>query len=240
MFGSLSALELGRLRLSVGYGTHKKGRPLSPIEVGLLLQKACSEGVSLDECAAAIQLDGTGHIGRFLRILNLPDDIQHLIDWGSGKGLVGFTSAVELAKMESAEDQRALVQTILSSDIHSKEVRQVVQLRKRSGRDIEACVKEVLGMRPEIEKRFVFVGSVGSDSSAALGKFTQAERDVLLASGVNELGLRDVSGRLGQKFFTLVGQESFDASMHEIGIENIETRLQSYIAKAIQDASSSS
>ena len=88
MLAGLTALELGRLRMSVGYGTHKKGRPLSPVEVGSLLQKARAEGVSLEECARAIQLDGTGHIGRFLRILDLPNHIQHLIDWGSGKNFV--------------------------------------------------------------------------------------------------------------------------------------------------------
>ena len=94
MLAGLTALELGRLRMSVGYGTHKKGRPLSPIEVGLLLQRAHEKGVSLEDCARTIQLDGTGHIGRFLRILDLPEDIQHLIDWGSGKNFVSFTSAV--------------------------------------------------------------------------------------------------------------------------------------------------
>ena len=122
MLAGLSALELGRLRMSVGYGTHKKGRPLSPIEVGLLLQRARSEGVSLEECAKAIQLDGTGHIGRFLRILDLPNDIQHLVDWGSGKNFIGFTSAVELAKLKDATAQRAVAQALLSNGLSSKEV----------------------------------------------------------------------------------------------------------------------
>ena len=94
MLAGLTALELGRLRMSVGYGTHKRGRPLSPIEVGLLLRKARDEGASLQDCARAIQLDGTGHIGRFLRILELPDDLRHLVDWGAGNYFIFFTSAV--------------------------------------------------------------------------------------------------------------------------------------------------
>ena len=60
MLAGLSALELGRLRMSVGYGTHKKGRPLSPIEVGTLLRNARNSGVSLKECADKINLDETG------------------------------------------------------------------------------------------------------------------------------------------------------------------------------------
>ncbi len=232
---NLSALELGRLRLSVGYGTHKKGRPLSPVEVGSLLKKARSEGATLDECAVAIQLDGTGHIGRFLRILELPEDIQHLIDWGSGSGFVGFTLAVELAKLESAEDQRALAQSILSSEVNSKEVRQIVQLRRRSGHSIEACITEILGMRPKIEKRYVFVGSINPESSKALDSLSQAERDTILASGIKKIGLQNAIGRLGRKFFTLVGQEKFDASMREIGKEKIEIKIRSYIAEVIEN-----
>ena len=236
MLAGLNALELGRLRMSVGYGTHKKGRPLSPVEVGSLLRKARSEGVSLEECAKAIQLDGIGHIGRFLRILDLPDDIRHLIDWGSGKNFVGFTSAVELAKLKDADDQRTVVNVMLSDGLNSKEVRQVTQLRERSGRTIEACLKEVLDMRPKIERRYVFVGSIAVENMETLGNLTQAVRDVILASGVEGMGLRGATGRLGPRFFTLVGDETFDASMREIGKENIETRLQSHISEVVENA----
>lgn len=236
MLAGLSALELGRLRMSVGYGTHKKGRPLSPIEVGLLLQRARSEGVSLEECANAIQLDGTGHIGRFLRILDLPNDIQHLVDWGSGKNFIGFTSAVELAKLKDAAAQRVVAEALLSNGLSSKEVRQVVQLRSRSGRDIEACAQEVLDMRPKIERRFVFVGSVASENMEILEKLTQSVRDAILTSGIEALGLQSATGRMGPRFFTLVGNERFDASMREIGKENIEARLRAHISEAIENA----
>ena len=239
MLAGLSALELGRLRMSVGYGTHKKGRPLSPVEVGSLLRKARSEGVSLEECAKAIQLDGTGHIGRFLRILDLPDDIQHLIDWGSGKNFIGFTSAVELTKLKDTGDQYTVIKAVLSDGLNSKEVRQVAQLRERSGRTIEVCIEEVLDMRPEIEKRHVFIGSVAGENVEALGGLTQAVRDAILASGVEDIGLRSVTGRLGPKFFTLVGDELFDASMKEIGKENIEAQLRSHISEAVENVASS-
>ena len=236
MLAGLSALELGRLRMSVGYGTHKKGRPLSPIEVGLLLQRARSEGVSLEECAKAIQLDGTGHIGRFLRVLDLPGDIRHLVDWGSGKNFIGFTSAVELAKLKDTVAQRAVAEALLSNGLDSKEVRQVVQLRSRSGRDIEACVQEVIDMRPKIERRFVFVGTLASENMETLEKLTQSVRDAILTSGIEALGLRSATGRMGPRFFTLVGNERFDASMREIGKENIEARLRAHISEAIENA----
>ena len=230
MLDGLSALELGRLRMSVGYGTHKKGRPLSPIEVGSLLRKARDAGVSLDDCAKAIQLDGTGHIGRFLRILDLPDDLRHLVDWGVGKHFIGFTSAVELARLGDARSQHVVADAILSEGLNSKEIRQVAQLRERSGRTVEACIEEVLGMRPTVEKRYVFIGSVAEESVMELLELTQVSRDAILASGIEWLGLHGATGRLGPRFFTLVGDEGFNASMREVGKENLEVRLRTYIS----------
>lgn len=235
MLDGLSTLELGRLRMSVGYGTHKKGRPLSPIEVGSLLRKARDAGVSLDDCAKAIQLDGTGHIGRFLRILDLPDDLRHLVDWGVGEHFIGFTSAVELARLGNSRDQHVVADAILSEGLNSKEIRQVAQLRERSGRTIEVCIKEVLGMRPTIEKRYVFIGMVAEESITELAKLTQVARNSILASGIERLGLRGATGRLGPRFFTLVGDESFNFSMREVGKENIETRLRTHVSEIVDN-----
>ena len=237
MLAGLSALELGRLRMSVGYGTHKKGRPLSPIEVGLILRSARDEGISLRDCADAIGLDGTGHIGRFLRILDLPDDLQHLVNWGSGRDDIGFSSAVELVKLRDADDQHAVARSILADGLNSKEVRQIGQLRIRSGRTIDACIKEVLGMRPIVKRRYVFIGSViDQNVEDALIKLTQAERDSILDSGIKLLNLQGASGRLGKRFFTLIGDERFDASMESLGKENIEAWLRNHILETVENA----
>lgn len=233
MLAGMSALDLGRLRMSVGYGTHKKGRPLSPVEVGRLLRQARDEGATLEGCAKAIQLEGTGHIGRFLRILNLPEDLQHLVDWGAGRNFLGFTSAVELAKIEGVTDQRIVAEAILLHGLNSREVRQVAQIRERSRRTIEACLAEVLNMRTKVEKRYVFVGSVAEESVEALRGLTQAARDAILASGISRLRIRSAAARLGSRFFTLVGDERFNASMQEIGKGNIEAKIRSHIVEAV-------
>ena len=236
MLSGLSPLELGRLRMSVGYGSHRKGRPLSPVEVGLLVQKALGDGASLADCARAMQLDGTGHIGRFLRILELPEDVRDVVDWGTGRDFVGFTAAVELAKLSAAEDQRTVARAILAEALSSREVRQVAQLRRRSERAVEVCVAEVVGMRPRIERRYVFVGSVAPEDVGALGVRTQAIRDAILAGGIEDVGLRGVRGRLGTRFFTLVGREPFDAGMGAVGDMGLEGRLRYHISGAVKDA----
>ena len=240
MLVGLNALELGRLRMSLGYGTHKKGRPLSPVEVGELLRKARSEGMSLQDCAKAVQLDGTGHIGRFLTILELPEDLQHLIGWGAEKKFIGFTAAFELTNLGNAEEQRVVAGTILSDGLTSKEVRQIAQLRNRSDKNISQCIKEILGMRQQVTKRFVFVGSMSLEIESNLAKKTQSARDLILASALGSLGIRSATGRLGPKLFTLVGNEDFNASMQEIGKENIEARIRALVSKALENGSSKS
>ncbi len=237
MLAGLNALELGRLRMSLGYGTHKKGRPLSPIEVGELLQKARSEGLSLKDCAAAVQLNGTGHIGRFLSILELPADIQHLVGWGVEKSFIGFTAAFELTKLTDTEEQRIVAKSILADGLASKEVRQVAQLRNRSEKAIDECINEVLRMRQQIIKRFVFVGSILPENQSTLGEQTQTARDSILASAIVNLGIRSATGRLGSKLFTLVGNEDFNASIQEIGKENIEARIRALVSKALENGS---
>lgn len=235
MLAGLSPLELGRLRMSVGYGTHKKGRWYSPIEVGILFRRACDSGASPSDCATEARIDGTG-VGRFFRILNLPQDLQHLVNWGSGKDAIGFSTAAELVRLQDDEEQRIVAKSILVEGLNSKEVRQVVQLRTRSGRPIHECLKEVLGMRPTIERRYVFIGSVIDQRvEEALIDLTQMKRNAILTSAIKRIGLQGASGRLGKRFFTLVGDDRFDASMQSIGKENIETRLRIHIAEAVQD-----
>lgn len=238
MLPGLSGLELGRLRLSVGYGTHKKGRPLSPMEVGLLLRRARESGVSLKDCAKAIQLNGTGHIGRFLRILDLPEDLHHLVDWsGGGEGTIGFSCAVELVRLSDNDDHRVVADAIIGNGLDSKEVRQIVQLRHRSGRSVEECVAEVLGMRPKIEKRYVFIGSVSDGAVGdALARLTQFQRNAILKKCMDQCDLHDASGRLGERFFTLVGDERFNESMNRVGRDNVEARLRVRIEEAVGSA----
>ena len=237
MLPGLSGLELGRLRLSVGYGTYKKGRPLSPMEVGLLLRRARGSGVSLKDCAKAIQLDGTGHIGRFLRILDLPQDLRHLVDWsGGGEGTIGFSCAVELVSLSDDDDRRVVANAIISNGMDSKEVRQIAQLRRRSGRPVGECVEEVLGMRSTVERRYVFIGSVSGGAVGALAQLTQFQRNSILKACMNQFDLQGASGRLGERFFTLVGDGCFDESMNRIGKDNVETRLRVCIGEAVESA----
>lgn len=235
MLPGLDALDLGRLRMSVGYGGNKKGRLLSPIEVGRSIRKAKDGGADDADILKNIKLDST-NIKRFLKITELPDDLQHLVVWGMGKDAIGFTAAVELTRIQNHEEQRAVARLILAHGLNSKEVRQVVQLRKRSMRSIKDCVAEVVGMRPIVEKRYVFIGAITETRvKKALAKLTQNMRDSLLQSTIANLEIKDATGRLGEMIFTIVGGEQFEESMVSIGKENIEALVREHISKAVKD-----
>lgn len=234
MLPGLNGLEIGRLRMSVGYGTHKKGRPLSPVEVGKLLRQAQDAGASLEGCAKCLKLSGTSQLSRFLRIFDLPPDLRHLVSWGRSADSIGFTTAVELVRVTDPDDQRAIATAVLEQGLKTDEVRQVAQIRRRSKKPIQKCLTEVLGMRPTVERRYLFIGAVGDgDLEAALAEMTQAERNVLLNSGLEALGLTGASGRLGEQLFTLVGDEHLNSRLRGEGRTAIEARLRAHIAKKV-------
>ncbi len=232
MFPGLDALGLGRLRMSVGYGRAKRHRPFSPVEVAEYLDKARREGLSAKASAALIGIDVTG-VGRFLRLLELPEETQHLVDWGSRTGFIAFSAATEVLRLPSTDDRRLLAHEAVRANLNSKEIRQVGQLRIRSGRPIRECVDEVLGMRPTYKVTYVFVGSVGDPAlQQRLAQVSQAERDGILEDALGRADLADVGGRLGKRFFTLVGDERFGEAMKKHGKGRLESTMREYIDQA--------
>jgi len=211
----LSPQERQRLLLSVG--THRVRRPLSPVEVASLFAKVTAAGGSLSECARAANLEGTTIVGRFLRLLKLPESLRHLVDWGTGAGTIGFSSGAEIARLHDAE-QEELVRGVLTYRLSGSEVRQVVQLRKRSKRAVGECLNEVVGMRPRVEKRYVYIGAV-TDAAVKrlLGDMTQQERDQLFGSAIGSvLDTRGLAlAKLGLDRFTLVGAAELGETMNK-------------------------
>ena len=232
MFPGLDALGLGRLRMSVGYGRAKTLRPFSPVEVAEHLDRARREGFSAQDCAELIGIDVTG-VGRFLRLLELPEEIRHLVDWGSRTGFIAFSAATELLRLPSNEDRRRLAHEAVRTKLNSKELRQVAQLRIRSGRAIRECVDEVVGMRPTYKVIHVFVGSLVEPSlQQRLADMSQVARDGILEGALRSADLDGIGGRLGKRFFTLVGDERFGEVMKKRGKRRLESTLRDYIDQA--------
>jgi len=139
---------------------------------------------------------------------------RHLIDWGKTEDAsLGFTAATELARLATSEDQEAVANAALKHKLSSAEVRQIVQLRMRSGRSIQECIANGLKMRPEIETRHVFVGAVLNEKvRAKLAATLQAARNAAMAQILaQKFPDLKATGRLAADRFTLVGRDELGA-----------------------------
>ena len=239
MLQGMSGLDMGRLRMSVGYSTHKKGRPLSPIEVGLLFRKALDSGAELSDCADAVGLKGTSQVSRFVKVAALAPDIRHLVDWGRSRETIGFTTAVELARVEGLEEQKAVAKAILEEGLTTDEVRQVAQILRRSRKPVGECLREIVAMRPTVERKVVFIGAVEDQAvRERLARLTQAQRNQALQLSLGQLDIPADSGRLGAELFTLIGDDSLDAAIAKRGKESLEHQLVDLIAEYVENVES--
>jgi hypothetical protein len=207
-------------------GARGAKRRYTPVEVGRKFQKAIDKGATLDECAAVVQLKGTDMVRRFLRLLKLHPDVRHLVDWGQSGATISFTSAWRLTSLD-ANDQVQACSAVLEHQLSSPEVEQLVQLRMRSGRSVSQCIKDVLRMRPSIERRHLFIGAIKSDVlRKALSAMTQQERDDALGNVLRKQypNLPKAAYRLGDGRFTIVGADDLAVVLTK-GEEDFESSI---------------
>lgn len=211
----LTKNNLRDLILSVG--THRGQRPLSPIEVAELFNIAKEEGKTNRQIADMVLFKDTTMVGRFLHLLKLSSKVKHLVDWGPTGSTISFSTAAELLRLDVAE-QGAVVDAALEHSLTKSEVAQIVQIRKRSNKDIGTCIDEILKSRPQIVRKHVFVGAIFEEkTSSFLKNLKQRERDILLRKIMAEVlpGI-EWSGRLGEKRFSLVGGEHLAQQLHTL------------------------
>lgn len=167
-------------------------------------------GASKKDCADAARFEGTTWVGRFLRLLELSPAIRHLIDWGqTGDAAIGFTAASEIARLTDRAETETLARATLQNKLTAAEVRQIVQLRLRSKKDIDESIAAGLKMRPDVEIRHVFIGAVTNETvQKRLVEMLQSVRNKtfneILAKKFSAL---KATGRLGTDRFTLVGRD---------------------------------
>jgi hypothetical protein len=231
----LEPQELRGLILSVG--THKADRPLSPLEVGILVRQATLRGSDLKEIAKATQLEGTTQLSRFMKLLELPQDTHHLVDWGrSTGGGVGFSTAFEIARLDSADDKRAAMVAAIEHGLSSAEARSLVQLRRRGAKTIADCIAATVKMRPTVEIRRVIIGAVNDpEVRTQLATKTQVERDKLITTWTHQRGLRDpkIVAKLAPDSFTIAGPDALLAPVVSAA-ESFEAELNTSLAQQLK------
>jgi len=204
--------------LILSVGTHRASRRLSPVEVAEAIETSLASGSTVQELAIELRLDPT-MIPRFRRLLKLPAEIKHLVDWGQGQSRLSFETALQIARLTSTKEQQEVAEAALKHGLGKVETIQIVQIRERSGRSITECIGDVLRMRPQIERRHLLIGAITSEKvRIALGQMTQQERDQLLKSAIisHSPELPPWEGRLGVERFTLLGSDAFGAAAQRL------------------------
>lgn len=192
MFG-LESDEVVGLILSVG--TQSRHRLLNPTEVARLLKVARDNGASPSELAQLVHLEGPTMIGRFTKLNDLVPEARVMVDWGASNTSMGFSSAVEIARLPETEQVSAAVSSI-ENRLTRTEAKELVQLRLRSGRPLGDCVREVVGMRPRVERINVFLCKVAEpEVSRQLKGLGQEQRDDMLTRVLHQ-GCPDLLSRV--------------------------------------------
>ena len=179
-------------------GTHRSGRRLSPIEVSEGFMIAKKQGMSVKEISDLVDLDSS-MVGRFIKLSNISLNIKHLIDWGWSDTTISFSVASELSSLSDSVLEYSLVKS---------EVIRILQIKKRSGKTIDQCVGEIIKMRPEIVKRYLFAGVITDQKlQNYISEISQLKRDDHFNKLLIEKIPPDIkwSARLGKKIFSIVG-----------------------------------
>ena len=155
-------LEQEQKDLILTVGSHRLERRLGPIVVARLFKKMMNNGASLHDCAEMAHLDGPSMVSRFLRLLNLSDEIEIAVDWGASGLTVGFTSAFEIARLPAGE-QSEVCKAAIEYGLTSGEVRQLVQYRRRSIKPLKECVAQIVQLRPRVERRYMHIGRIDDE-----------------------------------------------------------------------------
>jgi hypothetical protein len=198
----LAREQIRDLILSVG--THQDVRALTPVEVATYFQTALDAGASREEIAEACLLEPTtAMIGRFLKLLDLAHDIQHLVVFGTRADSLSFTQAMEIARLSDLATQSALANAVLENGLSKDEVRAICQLLERSEHEVEEAVDQIVKLRLQIDRYFVLMGSIQETGAREFLKSkTQLERDEILVAALNELAFEG-GGHLGVDRFTV-------------------------------------
>ena len=204
------------MNAALSLGSHRDARRLSPMEIAVLFERAIRVGADHDTIAKACGLTGSTLVSRFLKLTKLHEDLRHLVAWGSPADGLSFSTAVEISRL-SFPMQSTVGATCLTHRLTKDEVRAIVQRHQRSGVDLEACINEILKLRPSIYKQYLMIGRISDESlSKYLRTISQADRDSIISRLFSMAPeYQGLNGRLGVSSFSVTGYQSCDLDLLE-------------------------
>ena len=229
----LTTAEHQSLILSIG--THRRIRRLSPVEVANLIQKSVHAGMSRTDCATALGVQAD-QISRFLRLLQLHPEVRCLASWGnSDLGKVPFTTLTYLTPL-TWEDQMHVTSAIIQHRITKEEVKQIIQIFRRSNASPSESVRRVLKMRSRVEDKYIFFGMIHSDDCRQyLSKLSSRQRIAAMENIIAEIIPHPhmATGRLYPSTFSIVSEKNL-SELTDMDTENIEEWV-NHLIRAMRD-----
>lgn len=222
--------------LILSVGIHRKKRILTPVEVAEGIKVLRDNRMTTKNIRELLMLENDSMILRFERLLELSPDIRYLIDWGQSSSSIAFTSASEIAKLKDFEEQKLLADVIIKERLSKAEVVQIIQTKKRSKKPLSTCIDEAIKLRPQIDRKYVYLGAItDEDLLILLSQMTQLERDRLLERSFTDIIPQTVQweGRLGTDRFTLVGPEDFADHIQKM-TPSFEERINSLLRESMK------
>jgi len=225
MFG-LAKEDWQDLVLSVN--VHRKQRRLSPYRSACLLDRALANA-TVEELAEALGFEDTTTIRKIHRLHELPSALASVVHWGARRGSLSMSTASELMRLDSAASLERAFSAAIEHNLTRDEARQLVQVRQRTGNDIDKCVEQALITRPRIERSELVLGSFISHKSQQVAEGlgdSDASRALRLEMAkempqVVPRALRISDGR----FSLLLSQEDAGKLRGTIGEHSIESKL---------------
>ncbi len=141
-------------------------RPLRPVEVAKELQNLLHDmNNDKNEVIKRLRLS-IDMLNQFLRLLELPDEIQDMIMWGVSKTneSIGFSVATRLTYLKNKDDILKTVNAIMimPHPITKTEIKGIIQWKKRNpNKSIEECISNELDIkRTDIIEHFIFISGI--------------------------------------------------------------------------------
>lgn len=226
--------EIAGLLTSIG-GSH--ARRLTPVDVGKLLRREIRRGVTSARLAQELHLPpGTSVITWFLRLPDLPEEVQGLVQFGRPPAGLSLTQAAEVARLHPDESaMRRLAAMTIEHRFSGTETRSVVQLVKRRPTTVDAAVAEVLRGRPTIDRRHVLIGTVTPEAWSVLVILDEGAKQEALLGALRVLGVMPQAAHLSRLRYTVVLSDDEAARVRREGLtpDSLEVKLNTLLAEGL-------
>jgi hypothetical protein len=145
--------------LLASLGTHKRRRPLSPVETALELQFFLGNGGKIEQLPV-----GKEQVREFLSLLKLSPMVRNMIGWGGIRDAeIGMDNGYRISMLKSEHEQESLAKAILESKLTPREVARIVRHRNRHPeKTLGECIEAVVAMRPI--KRNLFITQISDET----------------------------------------------------------------------------